>query len=68
MKIKEKHYLKEVAELGCIVCGALAEIHHVRKHGEKRKHSQVIPLCYSCWQKSMGKDIRCGNRLIGKGQ
>ena len=41
----ESNYLSAVAASGCILCGAPAEIHHHRRMGEKRKHSQVIPLC-----------------------
>ena len=41
----------EVASLGCILCRYLefgqspAEIHHIRRYGEKRENAQVIPLC-----------------------
>ena len=42
---KDRQHLSAVAELGCCICGQPAEIHHVRRYGEKRKHSQVIPLC-----------------------
>ena len=51
MKKTEREYLEKVQELGCIACIKLgyydtpAEIHHVRKFGEKRNHFRVIPLC-----------------------
>ena len=51
MKTTERIHLKRVAELGCIACrklgyyGTPAEIHHVRRFGEKRNHVNVIPLC-----------------------
>ena len=41
----EKEYLDKVAELRCCICNSPAEIHHVRRYGEKRKHTKVIPLC-----------------------
>jgi hypothetical protein len=37
--------LSRIAALGCCICGAPAEIHHVRRYGEKRKDSKAIPLC-----------------------
>jgi hypothetical protein len=51
MKKIEKKHLSKVAELGCIACTKLgyyntpAEIHHVKRFGEKRNHFNVIPLC-----------------------
>jgi len=41
----EKRHLDRVAALGCCVCGAPAEVHHVRRYGEPRDHMRVIPLC-----------------------
>ena len=43
----EKKYLSRVAELGCFICGGLAEIHHIRTgQGRMRaSHYDVIPLC-----------------------
>lgn len=48
MTKSEKQYLSQVAELGCIICGSPAEIHHIRTGmGHKRaEHNQVIPLCH----------------------
>ena len=51
MKKTERVYLQKIADLGCIVCkklgydGTPAEIHHVKRFGAKRDHTQVIPLC-----------------------
>lgn len=42
----EKAHLDAVASLGCLICGAPASIHHVRRYGEKRKHEKATPLCY----------------------
>jgi len=41
-----KKRLTQVAELGCLVCGGPAEIHHVRlEPGMPRDDDKVIPLC-----------------------
>tara|TARA_R100000664_G_C2750004_1_gene137347 strand:- start:356 stop:625 length:270 start_codon:yes stop_codon:yes gene_type:complete len=51
MNKKEREYLRKVAELGCVICIKLgyedtpAEIHHIRKMGERRDHFKTIPLC-----------------------
>ena len=51
MKTTERNHLSKVAELGCIACTKLgyyntpAEIHHVKRFGQKRNHFNVIPLC-----------------------
>ena len=42
----EQSYMNKVAGLGCLICGAPACIHHVRRYGEKRKNSKIAPLCY----------------------
>tara|TARA_Y100000310_G_scaffold7556_1_gene8270 strand:+ start:2504 stop:2773 length:270 start_codon:yes stop_codon:yes gene_type:complete len=45
----DKDRLDKIVKLGCIVadecCGGRVTIHHVRRLGEKRKHSKVIGLC-----------------------
>lgn len=47
----EKMHMSKVAELGCIACAKLgftdtpAEIHHVKRFGNKRDNFKVIPLC-----------------------
>jgi len=45
MRAAERRHLDRVAALGCCICGAPAEIHHVRRHGAKRDHMRAIPLC-----------------------
>lgn len=50
----EREYLSRVAALGCIICGAPASIHHVRRYGETRKHSKIVPLCHSHHQGAEG--------------
>lgn len=45
MTNEEREHLNFVASSGCVICGAPAEIHHIREYGEKRKHSKVIGLC-----------------------
>lgn len=48
MKIAERDYLSKVASLGCIICGGIAEIHHIRTGqgmGKKSSNFEVIPLC-----------------------
>ena len=41
----EKKHMDKVASLGCIICKQPAVIHPVRKHGSKRDHMKVLPLC-----------------------
>ena len=48
----EKNALNKIAELGCILCSELlgfegtpSELHHIRRHGNVRSASPVIPLC-----------------------
>ena len=44
----ERDYMSAVASLPCVVdgCGMTwVEIHHIRRFGEKRKHSKIAPLC-----------------------
>jgi hypothetical protein len=48
----EKIALNKIAELGCILCsevlgieGTPAELHHVRRYGNKRASSDLLPLC-----------------------
>lgn len=52
---EEKQHLKQVAELGCIICykmgfsGSPAQIHHIKNQtgmGRKSSHFEVLPLCY----------------------
>jgi hypothetical protein len=49
-KKDEKEYLSRVAALGCIICGAEAEIHHLRTGmglGMRNDYKNAIPLCPS---------------------
>jgi hypothetical protein len=44
----EKRHLSRVADLGCIVCGQPAEIHHPRDNvgmAQRAPHCDAIPLC-----------------------
>ncbi len=40
-------HMSWVASQGCMICGGLACVHHVRKNGEPRDHRKTIPLCYN---------------------
>lgn len=44
----EKIWMSRVAELGCIVCGQPAEIHHIGNGtmGKRASNFEVIPLCH----------------------
>lgn len=49
MSKAEKAHLDKVASLGCIICGGVAEIHHIRMGmglGQRNSHLNVIPLCH----------------------
>ena len=48
----EKNAFNKIAELGCVLCSELlgfegtpSELHHIRRHGNVRSASPVIPLC-----------------------
>lgn len=45
----EKRHMGRVAEMGCLVCGAPATVHHVTAsiHGGRisRSHERIVPLC-----------------------
>jgi hypothetical protein len=48
----EKIALNKIAELGCILCsevlgfeGTPAELHHIRRYGNVRSASSIVPLC-----------------------
>ena len=48
MKSKERKYLRAVQELGCLICGGPAEIHHIRAGqgmAQRAGNHLVIPLC-----------------------
>ena len=41
----EREHMSRVAELGCIICGSQAEVHHLPGHGVRASHYETIPLC-----------------------
>ena len=45
---EERRHLQRVADMGCVVCGAPSQVHHITS-GEggriTRTHSRCIPLC-----------------------
>ena len=51
--MKEKNWMQQVADYGCIAChqdglNEPAEIHHIRKHtgmGLRPSHTSILPLC-----------------------
>lgn len=43
----EKDHMAAVRELGCLICGKDAQVHHVRGHQFGLKNNfRVVPLCY----------------------
>ena len=45
---QERAYMGRVAELGCVICGGIPEIHHNTKnrgYGAKSSNYDIIPLC-----------------------
>ena len=54
MNVKEQEHCKRVAALGCYICGAEPQLHHIRNDGtgnagigRKNSNFSVIPLCYN---------------------
>jgi len=51
MNQKEQNHCKRVQALGCYVCGAESQLHHIRPIGtgigRRSSHFEVIPLCYN---------------------
>jgi hypothetical protein len=48
MTKKEREYASRVAELGCIICGGIASIHHAGTGaGGRKDHSKILPICYA---------------------
>lgn len=48
MTAAEKRHLDKVASIGCLICGAPAEIHHMRTicgMSQRANNWMVIPLC-----------------------
>jgi hypothetical protein len=57
----EKIHMSKVAELGCIICGAEATIHHCGTYmGGGRNHMRVLPLC---WAHHLGPEGIDGKRM-----
>lgn len=55
MTAAERKHMDAVASLPCLICGATpVSLHHVRRYGETRKHSKVVPLCYTHHQGTAG--------------
>ena len=53
----ERIHLSRVADLGCIICGAEAMIHHPRDGmgmGQRAPHCDAIPLCHNHHQGKEG--------------
>ena len=47
---EQQRYHDQVRDLGCLICGQPAAIHHVREGlgmGQAVDHDRVLPLCYS---------------------
>ena len=51
MNKAEKIHCNKVALLGCYICGAEPQLHHIRPPGtgigRRSSHFSVIPLCYN---------------------
>lgn len=46
--MNEKEYIQAVAEVGCIICGSPAEIHHIREGmgaSQRNDNWNILPLC-----------------------
>jgi len=45
---QERAYMGRVAELGCLICGGIPEIHHNTKnrgYGAKSSNYDIMPIC-----------------------
>tara|TARA_Y100001951_G_C11285307_1_gene268277 strand:+ start:1779 stop:2066 length:288 start_codon:yes stop_codon:yes gene_type:complete len=62
----EREHMRRVSELGCIICGGVAELHHPRTGvgmGQRSSHFSVLPLCFR--HHRTGKDsIHLGKKLF----
>jgi hypothetical protein len=46
--MKKKTYKSKVADLGCLICGGHAVIHHCETYmGGGRDDNKIIPLCHA---------------------
>lgn len=56
---KQRERWSKIAELGCIICGGQAELHHCGTgFGGRKNHDYVIPLCYEHHRGAYGIDGR----------
>lgn len=66
----EKRHLDRVAALGCLICGAPAEIHHPRfvcGMSQRASHWLAIPLCPRCHRTGgFGVAIHAGQQEFEK--
>ncbi len=64
----EKAHLDAVARLGCLICRAPAEVHHVTTGagmGQRASHYDTIPLCprhHKATVGGLGEAIHAGKR------
>ncbi len=62
----EQDHMDAVARLGCLICGATAEVHHITTGvgmGQRASHYDTIPLCPRCHRTgAVGVAIHAGKR------
>ena len=60
--MNQKEYQNRVAELGCLICGRPAELHHTRYGvGMGQRGKEIVPLCpYHHRQGPFGEAIHNG--------
>lgn len=62
----EKRHMDRLAQMGCAVCGAPAEIHHVTSDRHKRitrSNARTVPLCP--WHHRLGPEAVEGSQGMG---
>jgi hypothetical protein len=75
----QKRRFARVADIGCIICGGIAKIHHCgTSMGSRKNHDLVIPLCHKhhrsgghgvaihAGKKGLGINTRNGERVTRK--
>lgn len=53
----ESEHMGRVAELGCILCGQPAEVHHIKEDqgtSQRASHWLTVPLCTDCHRGATG--------------
>lgn len=53
----ERRHMDRLAQMGCLICGGPAEIHHLTSDGMKRitrSNARTAPLCM--WHHRLGED------------